>query len=218
MDIALVIQSIPSLLEGALVSLQIAIASCVFGLSFGTLLGIAYTSRKQWIRIPLACYVAVFRGTPMLVQIMFMYYVLPQAGIQISAEWSAILAIGCNSSAYISQIVRSGMNSVSIGQWEAAKVLGLTTWQTLCRIVLPQAFRVSLPSFGNEFITLVKDSSLASIIGVMELSKEGSVIRSRTYDAFTILILVSCIYLIMTLVLSLIVKILEKKSAKYVRT
>lgn len=147
----------------------------------------------------------------MLVQILFVYYVLPQFGLKIPPFWAATLAIGLNSSAYISQIVRSGILAIPKGQLEAAHTLGLTKWMSLRYIVFPQALRVALPGLGNELITLVKDSSLASIIGVMELSKEGSIIRSRTYDAFSILIAVSIIYLILTAALSYGIKLFEKR-------
>ena len=151
----------------------------------------------------------------MLVQIFFIFYVLPQIGVHIPALWSAVLAIGLNSSAYISQIVLSGINAVPKGQLEAAKTLGMTEWQTVRHVLLPQVFRITLPSLGNEFTTLLKDSSLASVIGVMELSKQASIIRSRTYDAFTTLFTISLLYLAMTSILSLLVKILEKRMHRH---
>ena len=210
-DFSLACNSLPVLLQSALVSLEIAALSCALGLGFGTVLGVSYMSSSKWIKGPVALYVAVFRGTPMLVQILFVYYVLPQVGISLPAKAAAILAIGMNSAAYVSQSVRTGIRGVTVGQIEAAKALGFTKWQTLRHVVLPQAFRLALPSLSNECVTLVKDSSLASIIGVVELSKEASILRSRTYDAFTILILVSCIYLFMTLMISYLLKKMEKK-------
>lgn len=217
-DTTLIFDSLPTLLKGASMSLGIAFASCCIGMIFGTFLGIAYLIRSKWVRVPLAIYVSLFRGTPMLVQIMFVFYVLPEAGIQLPGFWCAVVAIGLNSAAYISQTVRSGINAISPGQMEAAKVLGMTSWQAKRYILLPQVFRIISPSLGNELITLVKDSSLASIIGVMELSKEGSIIRSQTYDAFTVLLTVSLIYLVMTTTLSIILKLIEKRGELYVRT
>lgn len=210
-DGQLILESLPSLISGAWVSLQIAFFATWIGLTLGIFLGFAERSRKKLLRYLATMYATLFRGTPMLVQILFVYYVLPQFGIRISPFWAATLAIGLNSGAYISQIVRSGISSVHKGQWEAAHTLGLSRWQTARYIIFPQALRIALPGLGNEWITLVKDSSLASIIGVMELSKEGSVIRSRTYDAFSILLAVSCIYLILTTTLSCIVRNLEKR-------
>lgn len=210
-DGQLILESLPSLISGAWVSLQIAFFATWIGLTLGIVLGFAERSQKKILRYSATTYATLFRGTPMLVQILFVYYVLPQFGIRISPFWAATLAIGLNSGAYISQIVRSGISSVQKGQWEAAHTLGLSRWQTVRYIIFPQALRIALPGLGNEWITLVKDSSLASIIGVMELSKEGSVIRSRTYDAFSILLAVSCIYLILTTTLSCIVRNLEKR-------
>lgn len=210
-DFTLIWESIPDLLHGTLTSLQITAVAATIGLTLGTFLGLAQTLKSQWVSILIGSYVTLFRGTPMLVQILFVYYVLPQFGLDIDPFWAASLAIGLNSAAYISQIIRSGIKSIPTGQWEAALTLGISKFQTLKNIIFPQAFRVALPSLGNELTTLVKDSSLASIIGVMELSKEASIIRSRTYDAFSILLAVSVIYLILTATLSYLVKLYEKR-------
>lgn len=211
-DISLIIDSLPMLLEGLLVTLQIAGVGCGIGLSLGTLLALMQTSQLGLLRGIVATYVTIIRGTPMLIQILCAYYVLPQIGIQIPAIWAAIIAIGLNSAAYISQIIRSGISSVSIGQIEAGKVLGLTTTQIARYIVLPQAFRVVLPALGNEFVTLIKDSSLASMIGVAELSRQGRLIISHTYDAISIFLAVAILYLIITTAISLIIAKLEQRT------
>lgn len=211
-DISLIIDSLPMLLAGLLVTLQIAGVGCGIGLSLGTLLALMQTSQLGLLRGIVATYVTIIRGTPMLIQILCAYYVLPQIGIQIPALWVAIIAIGLNSAAYISQIIRSGISSVSIGQIEAGKVLGLTTTQIARYIVLPQAFRVVLPALGNEFVTLIKDSSLASMIGVAELSRQGRLIISRTYDAISIFLAVAILYLIITTAISLIIAKLEQRT------
>jgi His/Glu/Gln/Arg/opine family amino acid ABC transporter permease subunit len=211
-DVELIIQSLPALLHGALMSLQIACASGFLGLTLGTILAMTELSKNRIFSLVANVYVTLFRGTPMLVQILFVYYVLPQFGLMIAPFWAASLAIGLNSSAYVSQSIRTGLNAVDVGQIESAKTLGFNRIQIMRLIVLPQAFRIALPSLGNELITLIKDSSLASVIGVMELSKEASMIRSRTYDAFSVLLAVSVIYLVMTSVLSWILKRYEKWS------
>lgn len=210
-DLQLIWNSIPALLHGATLSLEIAVTAALIGLSLGILLGFAEKSSSGFIRAFVLTYVTILRGTPMLVQILFVYYVLPQLGMMIEPFWAATLAIGLNSSAYISEIIRSGISAVPKGQIEAAQTLGFGHTATMRYIVFPQAFRVALPGLGNELITLIKDSSLASIIGVMELSKEASIIRSRTYDAFSILLAVAVIYLFLTAMVSFFVKILEKK-------
>lgn len=214
-DFSLIWQSIPSLMHGTIVTLQITFVSAALGLMLGSVLAVSETSPWRPLRCAVGTYVTLFRGTPMLVQILFVYYVLPQFGIMIAPFWAASLAIGLNSAAYISQVIRSGIKAVPKGQIEAAKTLGFSRIGALRHIVLPQAFGFSLPALGNELVTLVKDSSLASIVGVMELSKEASVIRSRTYDAFSILLAISLIYLLLTSVLSYILKKIEKRSVNH---
>ena len=211
-DIQLIIDSLPLLLQGMLVTLQIAGISCGVGLSLGTLLALIQTSHIKLLRGLVTLYVTIIRGTPMLIQILCAFYILPQFGISIPAIWTAIIAISLNSAAYISQIIKSGIASIDIGQVEAGRVLGLTPPQIARYIVLPQAFRVVLPALGNEFITLVKDSSLASIIGVAELSKQGRLITSRTYDAITVFFAVAVLYLLITSTISLIISKLEQRT------
>jgi His/Glu/Gln/Arg/opine family amino acid ABC transporter permease subunit len=201
----------PALLRGLLVTLEIAALGCAIGMSLGTLLGTLQALGPRIGRWVVGLYVTLIRGTPMLIQIICVFYVLPQLGIRIPTFWAATLAIGLNSAAYISQVIRSGIASVSRGQIEAARVLGLSKGTIVYVIILPQAIRAVLPALGNEFITLVKDSSLASTIGVAELSKEGSLIRSRTLDALTIFFGVALLYLIVTTTLSLGVAYLERK-------
>ncbi|NGX63159.1 MAG: L-cystine transport system permease protein YecS [Candidatus Anoxychlamydiales bacterium] len=216
-NFSLIIESLPTLSKGVLVTLQISFFASIFGFFFGLILGFLNSTKNRLINSIVTTYVTIIRGTPMLVQIIMIFYLLPALNINISPVSSAMIAIGINSSAYVSQIIRSGISSVSVGQIEAAKVLGLNKFQTALLIVLPQAIRITLPTLSNEFITLIKDSSLASIIGVMELSKQGSIIRSRTYDAFSILFIVAAIYLFMTSLLTFIMKRVEKKMRVYVK-
>lgn len=211
-DSALIMQSLPSLLQGLLVSLQIASMSSVIGIVLGTILALGQIQKNRYIVHGfIFLYVNSIRGTPMLIQILFAYYVLPQWSIRIDPFWTAVLVIGLNSSAYISQIMRAGIQSIAKGQWDAAYVLGLSRWQTIRFIILPQAVKNVLPSLGNEFVTLIKDSSLASIIGVTELIKEGRMIISRTYDSITIFAIVGLLYIIVTWTVSYLVYRLEKR-------
>lgn len=210
-DFTLIINALPALLHGAWVTIQIAALSCIIGLTLGTALGIALASKNNVFRYLASIYTTFMRGTPMLIQILFAFYVLPQLGLTIPPFWTAIIAIGLNSSAYIAHIIKSGITSIGKGQIEAAKVLGLGTGQITQYIVLPQAIRVVLPALGNEFITLVKDSSLASIIGVVELTKEGDFIKSRTFDVISTYTAVALIYLVLTSAISLLVTYAEKR-------
>ncbi len=214
-DFELLKESIPYLLRGAAVTLQIASITCAIGLVLGTLCGLGLTSKNQFVRFFIGFYTTLFRGTPMLIQIIFATLILPKLGIGISLFWGVIWAIGLNSSAYIAHIIKSGINSVSQGQRDAGKTLGLNNIQIIWYIVLPQAIRVVLPALGNEFITLVKDSSLASIVGIQELTKEGEIISSRTLDALTIYLGVAAIYLIITTVLSLLISFIEQRMNRH---
>lgn len=197
-DYELMWSSLPALLQGACVTIEITVFASCIGYVLGIFFGLLEESDNFFVKSFLRIYVSIIRGTPMLIQILFIFFVLPQIGIKINATFSAIVAIGLNSSAYVSQIIRSGILAIGPGQIEAAKTLGLTKVQTMLHIVLPQAIKNSFFALGNELVTLIKDSSLASIIGVMELTKEGSVIRSRTYDAFSVLLMVALIYLVLT--------------------
>lgn len=211
-DIQLIIDSLPKLLTGAWVTLQIALLTTAIGLILGTLFGIVLSIKKSMLRLPVVWYTSVIRGTPMVIQILFVTYALPQLlGITIPYFWSAVWAIGLNSAAYIAYIISSGITSIDKGQIEAAQVLGLSKIQTMRYIILPQVFRVMLPALGNELITLVKDSSLASIINVPELTKTARLIESRTLDALSMYCAVGIIYLIITSILSFFVNRLEAR-------
>lgn len=210
-DFNLIIEYLPVLLQGLLVTLQIAGIGCCIGLVLGTMLALMQTSSNTLLRFFVTSYVVIIRGTPMLIQIVCAYFLLPQIGISIPALWTAIIAIGLNSAAYISQVIRSGISSIGKGQIEAAKVLGFSTSATIRYIILPQALRTTLPALGNEFVTLIKDSSLASLIGVTELTKQASFIKSKTFDAITVYFAVAVLYLILTSTVSLFIAYLEKR-------
>lgn len=203
--------AIPQLLKGLCVSLEIAFVSSCIGIILGTCIALGQIMHSKVVQTALFLYVNLIRGTPMLIQILFAYYVLPQWHIVLDPFWTASIMIGLNSSAYISQVMRSGIQSIAKGQWEAAYVLGFSKIQTLRFIILPQAVKNVLPSLANEFVTLIKDSSLASIIGVTELAKEGRIIISRTYDSLTIFALMALMYLTVTWTISYIVYRLEKR-------
>ena len=210
-DFNLIIQYLPVLLQGLVVTLQIAGFGCCIGLILGTILALMQTSNNKVLRILVTAYVIIIRGTPMLIQIFCAYFLLPQIGIHIAALWTAIIAIGLNSAAYISQIIKSGISSIGTGQMEAAKVLGFSTADTIRYIVLPQALRTTLPALGNEFVTLIKDSALASLIGVGELTKQANFVKSKTFDAITVYFAVAILYLIVTSTISFFVARLEKR-------
>ncbi len=210
-DYALLKNSLPNLIHGALTTIQLAAYSCLIGLVLGVLAALAQTSSVKILRWFVNVYVTLIRGTPMLIQIAFMYYaILPLLGFSFSPFWAFIITIGLNSGAYVSQIIKAGIGSVSKGQLEAAQTLGFTRFQIARYILLPQAIRLVLPALGNEFVTLIKDSSLASTIGVVELFKEGSIIISQTYDAITVYTGIALTYLVLTTSLSFGISYLER--------
>jgi len=206
-DFHLIYNSLPALFYGTLITLKISFFSCIIGLTGGTLLGIMQARKFSYLKMIPSIFITIIRGTPMLFQIIIFVYIIP---LPIQEIYAAILAIGINSSAYISEIVRSGILSVPKGQREAAQILGLSPWQINRYIILPQAFATIFPALGNELFTLIKDSSLASIVGTMDLFKVGSIIISKHYDAISIYATVGLIYLILTSTTSLLINLAQK--------
>lgn len=210
-DFGLLINSLPALLRGVLVTLKLASLSCCIGVILGSVIGFALAGTYTLARWVAQIYVTIIRGTPMLIQLYIVTYLLPEIGIQLPYFWAAVVAIGLNSAAYVSQIIRLGLASVGAGQIEAAKTLGFNSWQRMYYIVAPQAFKTILPALGNELVTLVKDSSLASVIGVTELTKTGANLRGVTLDVVTIFAAVGILYLLLTSCVSLLVYYLEQR-------
>ncbi len=156
-------------------------------------------------------YITVIRGTPIIVQLMLMYFVILKSGAPLVV---AILAFGFNSGAYVAEIIRSGIQSIDVGQIEAGRSLGLSSIQTMFRIILPQAFKNVAPAIFNEFIALVKETSVAGYVGIPDLTKGGDIIRSITYDAFPPLLAVAGIYLIIVLILTQILTMVERRLSR----
>lgn len=210
-DFALIQNSIPALLKGIFETLKITFGSLSLGFLIGSFLGSLEFSAKSWLKILIRIYVTIFRGTPMLVQLAFLYFLLPSIGVHLSNLSCCILAIGLNSAAYVSQIVKSGLMAINQDEIEAAKVLGLKPLQIWIFIMIPQTFRNILPSLTNESITLLKDSSLASTIGVSEVYKELKSILSSSYDIATVFFLMTIIYLTLTTMISYLSYYFEKR-------
>ena len=212
-QLQVLMRSVPYLLEGALVTLKITAVSVLIGLLIGTFAGMGRLSKSKWINYPVSAYVEFIRGTPLLVQIFIIYFGLPSIGLNLQAYPAAIAALGINSGAYVAEIVRAGIQSVPKGQYEAARSLGMTHGQAMRYVILPQAFRNILPALGNEFIALLKDSSLVSVIGLEALIKKGQIVISTTFASFSIYGGVALIYFAMTFVLSRVVRYVEKRLA-----
>ena len=208
----LVVNSFPLLLVGAGVTIKITALSVALGVIIGLFVGIARISRIKILRVLSAVYVDFFRGTPLLVQIFLVYFALPViTGQRVDPFVAAIGSCGINSGAYVAEIFRAGIQSIDKGQMEAGRSLGMTWVQTMRYIIVPQAFKRVIPPLGNEFIALLKDSSLVSVIGFEELTRRGQLIIAKTYGSLEIWISVAVIYLAMTLTISRFVAYLERR-------
>ena len=207
----LLLKYYPLLLTGIITSLQIAFVSCGIGAVVGTWLGIILAGKNKIAKMLSQTYVAIIRGTPMLIQVMGTYLVLRSLGVPIQPLWSAIISIGLNSAAYLSQTILTGITSVSKGQIEAAKTLGFSQAQTIRYIIFPQAIRTVLPNLESEIVTLIKDSSLASTIGVYEITQQGRIIISQTYDTPSVFFAIGIIYLLLTTTVTILMSLLNKK-------
>ncbi len=196
----------------------------VFALLIGVIIGVCialirvnYQQQKKktplmWILNFLSgVYLTIIRGTPMVVQLMIMYFVIWASGAPIMI---AIVSFGLNSGAYVAEVIRSGIQSVDRGQSEAGRSLGLSGRQTMVHIILPQAFKNVAPAIFNEFIVLLKETSVAGYVGIQDLTKGGDIIRSITYDAFPPLLVVAAIYLVIVIILTQILHIIEGRLAK----
>ena len=211
-DFDLIVRSFPLLLMGAGVTIQITALSVSFGMLIGMFVGMARLSQIKAVKFLAAMYVDFIRGTPLLVQIFLIYFALPMiVGQRIDPLIAAITACSVNSGAYVAEIFRAGIQSIDKGQMEAGRSLGMTWAQTMRFIILPQAFKRIIPPLGNEFIAMLKDSSLVSVIGFEELTRRGQLIIARTYGSFEIWLTVAFIYLIMTFTISRLVDYLERR-------
>ena len=204
--------SIPQLATGIPYTLLISFGGLAIGFIIGIIFGLLRISPTRWLRMPAIAYIEVFRGTPVLVQVLFIFYGLPQIiGGPINALVAGIAAIAVNSGAYISEIVRGGVQSVERGQREAGLSLGLSRVQTFRYIIWPQAFRRMIPSLGNQGIISIKDTSLFSVIGVGELVRQGQIYIATTFTALEVYLMVALLYLAITLTLSFALRMLERK-------
>lgn len=201
-----------NLATGAVMTLAITATAVSFGVVIGLAIAILRLSKKAWLRIPATVYVEAFRGTPMLVQILLFYFgIFPMLGLsRVSAVWAGIVALGLNSGAYLGEIFRGGIQSIDRGQREAALSLGMKERQVMWYVVLPQALANALPAIGNEFITMIKDSSLVSVIAVSELTYRAMLVAARQYEYFTMYVGIAILYFVMTFTTSRLLAVLEK--------
>lgn len=201
--------------EGLFHTILIALFAVIIGIIIGTVIAIIrnnYEVNKKFrvLNSISKMYVDIIRGTPVILQLMIIYYVIFKS-VNINILIVGVIAFGINSGAYVSEIIRAGINSIDKGQMEAGLSLGLKYSEVMRLIILPQAIRNILSALGNEFITLLKETSVGAYIGIVELTKASDIIASRTYDYFFPLIIIAIIYLIMTLGLSKLVNVMERR-------
>ncbi|KQL47240.1 hypothetical protein AN963_14325 [Brevibacillus choshinensis] len=205
------IDSIPVLLKGAWITVTVTIISMALGLFLGMGAALAKLSNVKIVRWVATQYIDIVRGTPLLVQLFLIYYGLPQIGLTIDPFPSAVLGLGINTGAYVAEVIRSGIQAVEKGQREAAFALGLSSSQTMRLIILPQAFKIIIPPLGNQFILLIKDSSLVSTITLVELTRTAQRIISTTYKPIELYIAAAVLYYIASLLATKLINRLEKK-------
>lgn len=210
-DTGLVKRLFPLFLDGIWLTAKLAFISLLLGLPIGLLLALARVQSLKILQAPAAFYVEIMRGTPLLVQILFIYFVLPYFHIFIPAFISGVIALTMNCAAYIAEIFRAGIQSIDAGQMEAARSLGMSYGQAMKRIILPQTFRRVVPPLTNEAIALLKDSSLVSIIGLTELARTGQELASRYAAPLTIWPMVALFYLLLTFPLTRVAEYLERR-------
>ena len=203
------------LVNGLKVTMIVAFFAALLGVVIGFLLAIIRATHDKegklgFLNAIAHLYITVIRGTPVVVQLLIIYFVV-FGTVNVSKVLVAVLAFGMNSGAYVAEIFRSGIMSIDQGQFEAGRSIGMTYAQTMRHIIVPQAFKNVLPALGNEFIVLMKETSVSGYIALQDLTKGGDIIRSRTYDAFMPLIAIALIYLFFVLIFSKLVSLLERR-------
>lgn len=203
------------LVDGLLITLRITLFAVILGIVIGFVIAIIRsthdkTGKLKILNVIAKIYLTIIRGTPAMVQLLIAYYIIFTSP-NVSKVLVAILAFGINSGAYVAEIVRSGIMSIDKGQFEAGRSLGLNYFQTMKSIIIPQAFKNVLPALSNEFIVLLKETSICGYIGLQDLTNGGDTIRSQTYEAFMPLIAVALVYLIVVMILTAFVSKLERR-------
>ncbi len=207
------VKSFPTLLKGAWITLQLTVISVVIGLTIGLFFGVGRVSTNIFISRLTLIYVTVMRGIPLLVTLMFLYYGLPSAGIQLTAFTVAIIALSATNGAYVTEIIRAGIQSIDAGQMRAARSLGMPYGLAMRRIILPQVVRRVLPPITNEAITLLKNTALVSTIALTDLLRAGLEIMTWKANTFSPFAGVALVYLLMTLPMMWAVSKLEARFA-----
>ncbi|MFP7494325.1 amino acid ABC transporter permease [Terribacillus saccharophilus] len=215
-DAKLAWENLPFILEGLPMTIAVAFAGMAIGLLLGFFLAIGRSSRFFFLRWPSRFYISFMRGTPIIVFLFILYQGLPVVQVRLDALTCAVLAFGLNSAAYIAEVNRGALNSIPYGQWESSYALGLNYWQTLTRVIVPQAARVAMPPLTNVFLDLVKATSLAAVITVPEMFQKAQIVAGRTFDSMTMYITVALVYWPLCIIISYFQERLEKRFSRYI--
>ncbi|GII86860.1 ABC transporter permease [Sphaerisporangium siamense] len=210
----LITASLPGLLNGLAITVVLGGVSFALGFLIGGLIALARISRFGALKVAAIAYVSVFRGTPLLIQLMLVYFGLPQLGVRVPPIPSAILAFTLYSAAYMSENLRGGVLAVHAGQWEAAGSLGMPYHRIMRRIIFPQALRVATPAIGSRFIALMKDTSLASVITVVELTRVAESVGSSSFRYVEAFVIAGVVYWLVNGLLSAGQEVLERRMAR----
>jgi polar amino acid transport system permease protein len=202
---------LPSLLQGAVITISVSLLAFALAVIFGLAFGIARISRVAPMRVAAACYIQFIRGTPLLLQLFFIYYVLPYVGIVLTPFVSGVLGLTMNYAAYMAEVFRSGIQAIPKGQWEAGSSVGMSRPLLMRRIILPQAIRIIVPALGNFFVSIFKDSALVSVITLRDLMFSGQLLASATYKHFEIFTMVAVIYFLISYPTAKLVEWVEAK-------
>lgn len=217
LDFSVIIPYLNLLPPAIVITLKVGIGGFLLTVILSIIVGNLRTRKlHKSIQFLLSCYVEFFRGTPLLIQLFVVYYGLPSFGIKIGPIMASIVTMGLNSGAYLSEVVRASILSVDKGQYEAAAMLGYTSLQTTIHIILPQALRIAVPSFMNGFSSIIKETSLTSVLPIIELTKLGNQIYAKTYHPFEIYITMAFIYFAMTYSVTFFAKWLERRFSVWV--
>ncbi|MBA2851079.1 polar amino acid transport system permease protein [Methanococcus maripaludis] len=212
MKFYIVFDNIPFIIDAVFVTLKITIMSFLLAVIIAVLVGsVRAMNFSKTLNLILMVYIEVFRGTPLLIQLFFIYYGLPSVGIVMSSTFAAVLGLSLNGGAYISEIIRAAIQSVPVGQFEAAESLGMSKIESMIYIVLPQAFRITIPPLVNSFSAILKESSLISVLAITELTRIGQLIYTKTSRPFEIYLTIGLIYLLLVSIISIISWKIEKK-------
>jgi len=226
-DFSRIWEWMPTFLDGTIVTIVLSLSTVFLGCLIGLVVVLMKQSNVKILRGLAKVYTNVIRGTPMLLQLFIWLYAMPVIGLSFSGldflggtygsrEFiTAVVALGVNSGAYVSEVLRGGLESVATGQIEAGRALGMSKQETLFSVVIPQAIRTVLPGLGNEFVTMIKESSIVSTVGVFDVMYTSNIVQSSTYSIFEPLIVVGVIYFILTYSLTYLMNILEKRLNTY---